>query len=258
MHVAATTYRKTAGLFLGVAILLLPQIFWSPSYAQVAAALPDAPIPQVQSASSQADDLAQNQQPSAPPAKTQQPSSSSSAPSLSNLGFTPAQTQGSAQAQALLDKRTHMLKVHQRLGLLTLIPLAATVISSAGATGGHHDKGSTGITGSTGNTAGRDLHAALGSVSVGMYAATAWYAIRAPKIPGTQTRGAIRVHKALVWIHAPGMVLTPILGAMAFKQLNAGEKVHGIASAHSTVAWVTVAAYSASIVSVSWPIHLKF
>jgi hypothetical protein len=151
-----------------------------------------------------------------------------------------------------------MLKVHQRLGLLTLIPLAATVISSANATGGHHDAGGTGTTGSTGNTSGRDLHAALGSVAVGMYAATAWYAIRAPRIPGTPTRGAIRMHKALVWIHGPGMVLTPILGAMAFKQLNSGEKVHGIASAHAAVAWVTVAAYSASIVSVSWPIHLKF
>lgn len=145
-----------------------------------------------------------------------------------------------------------MLKVHQRLGLLTLIPLAATVISSADATAGHHG------TSNVGNTSGRDLHAALGSVTVGMYAATAYYAIRAPKIPDTPTRGAIRLHKALVWIHGPGMVLTPILGAMAFQQLNAGEKVHGIASAHSAVAWVTVAAYSASIVSVSWPIRLKF
>lgn len=150
-----------------------------------------------------------------------------------------------------------MLKVHQRLGLLTLIPLAATVISSAGATANHQHNGSTVVT-NNGNTAGRDLHAALGSVSVGMYAATAWYAIRAPKVPGTQSRGAIRMHKALVWIHAPGMVLTPVLGAMAFKQLNSGEKVHGIASAHAAVAWTTVAAYGASIIAVSWPIHLKY
>jgi hypothetical protein len=54
------------------------------------------------------------------------------------------------------------------------------------------------------------------------------------------------------------MILTGILGIMAYRQESAGEKVHGIASAHGTVAYVTAAAYGASIVSVSWPIHLKF
>ena len=59
---------------------------------------------------------------------------------------------------------------------------------------------------------------------------SAYYAIRAPRIPGTETHGQIRVHKALAWIHGPGMILTPILGAMAFDQKSKGEKVHGIAS----------------------------
>ena len=36
----------------------------------------------------------------------------------------------------------------------------------------------------------------------------------------------IRFHEALAWIHGPGMILTPVLGAMAYKQENAGEKVH--------------------------------
>jgi hypothetical protein len=50
------------------------------------------------------------------------------------------------------------------------------------------------------------------------------------------------------------MILTPILGAMARSQLDRGEKVHGIATAHSVVADVTVAAYAAAIGSVA----LKF
>jgi hypothetical protein len=54
------------------------------------------------------------------------------------------------------------------------------------------------------------------------------------------------------------MVLTPILGAMALNQQNNGQKVHGIASAHSEVAVATVAAYGASIIAVSWPIKVKF
>jgi hypothetical protein len=50
------------------------------------------------------------------------------------------------------------------------------------------------------------------------------------------------------------MILTPILGAMARSQLDHGEKVHGIASAHGAVAAVTVGAYAAAIGAVA----LKF
>jgi hypothetical protein len=47
------------------------------------------------------------------------------------------------------------------------------------------------------------------------------------------------------------MILTPILGAIAYNQKNNGEKVHGIASAHGPVAVVTGAAFAAAVLSVS-------
>ncbi|HLW84935.1 MAG TPA: carboxypeptidase-like regulatory domain-containing protein [Candidatus Sulfotelmatobacter sp.] len=165
--------------------------------------------------------------------------SSSTAPSLSDLGLTPEQTQGNPREQALLDKRTHMLKIHQRLGLITTIPLIVTVATSLNAGGK-----------STG-TASRDLHTALGGVTGDLYFMTAYYAIRAPRVPGTQTRGPIRFHKVMAWIHGPGMIATPILGIMAFDQKNKGEKVHGIAQAHSPVAIVTAGAFGAALLSVS-------
>ena len=161
-------------------------------------------------------------------------------PSLGDLGFPPAQAQGNAQDQARLDKRSHMLKMHQRFGLITLAPLVATIATSSLA-GGRHS-----------TATGRDIHGALGSVTADMYFMTAYYAIRAPTIPGTTTRGPIRLHKALAWIHGPGMILTPILGAMAFSQENHGEKVHGIAKAHGAVADVTYTAFGLAIVSVSF------
>src|SRR5579863_3747518 len=179
------------------------------------------------------------------PALTQQenlpnaPSSSTTAPSLSDLGLSPEQTQGNAREQALLDKRTHMLKIHQRMGLITTIPLIATVILGPGA-GGKSE-----------GTATRDLHVALGAVTGDLYGITAYYAIRAPRIKGTEKRGPIRFHEAMAWIHGPGMILTPILGAMAFSQKNNGEKVHGIASAHGPVAIVTAGAFGAALLSVS-------
>ncbi len=172
------------------------------------------------------------QAPANPPAKPAEnlpdaPSSSKTAPSLSDLGFSPEETDANARQQALLDKRTHMLKIHQRMGLITTIPLVATVITSMNA--GGKDTSS----------ASRDLHVALGSVTGDLYGITAYYAIRAPRIPGTKKRGPIKFHEAMAWIHGPGMILTPILGAMAFSQKNNGEKVHGIASAHGPVAIVT-------------------
>ena len=160
--------------------------------------------------------------------------------SLGDLGFSPTQTQGNAQDQARLDKRSHMLKIHQRIGLIDTAPLVATVILGVGAGGKK--------TSSTDSWA----HLALGSVTGDFYFHSAYYAIRAPKIPGTETHGPIRVHKALAWIHGPGMILTPILGAIAFDQKSKGEKVHGIASAHGAVAIVTAGAYGASILSVSF------
>jgi carboxypeptidase family protein len=159
--------------------------------------------------------------------------------SLGDLGFSQGQTQGNAQDQARLDKRSHMLKVHQRIGLIDTIPLVATVILGPGAGG------------KSTSTANRYAHLALGSVTGDLYFISAYYAIRAPKIQGTETRGPIRLHKALAWIHGPGMILTPILGAIAFDQKSKGEKVHGIASAHGAVAIVTAGAYGAAILSVS-------
>ena len=167
------------------------------------------------------------------------PSSNTTAPTLSDLGLTPEQTQGNAREQALLDKRTHMLKIHQRMGLITTIPLIATVATSLNAGG------------KSTSTSSRYLHAALGGVTGDLYFITAYYAIRAPRVPGTETRGPIRFHKAMAWIHGPGMILTPILGIMAFDQKSNGEKVHGIASAHAPVAIVTAGAFGAALLSVS-------
>ena len=92
-----------------------------------------------------------------------------------------------------------MLKMHQRMGLITTIPMIASVITSFNA-GGKSE-----------GTASRELHVALGALTGDLYVMTAYYAIRAPK-SGTETRGPIRFHKSLAWIHGPGMILTPILG----------------------------------------------
>ncbi len=211
--------------------------------------LPDAPGPNLDQSQTQAP----NQQ-SQTKTQSQQPQPGN-APTLGDLGFTPQQTLANAEMQKRLNERTHDLKMHQTLGLVTAVPMCATVLVAGWAKSKRNRSNGT-VTGPS--DSGVALHVALGSTTVALYGATAYYAIIAPKIPGVKPKGAIKWHRDLVWIHAPGMVLTPVLGAMALSQENNGEHVHGIASAHSYVAWTTVAAYGASIVAVTWPIHLKF
>lgn len=191
------------------------------------------------------------------PNAPQQPQSTPSnpnAPSLSDLGFTPQQTQANAQLQATLARRTEMLKIHQRLGLITTIPMAAAVFTGPMAKA----KGRNGQIITEPTDANLDFHAALGGLTTALYFTTASYAIFAPRIPNNPKHGGIRWHEALAWVHGPGMILTPVLGYMAYKQENSGEKAHGIAAQHGTVAYVTAIAYGTSIVAVSWPIHFKF
>ena len=161
--------------------------------------------------------------------------------SLESLGFSSAQIQGNAKEQALLNKRSHMLQVHQKLGIITAFPLTATVIAGFQA----HGRNS--------SPTARDVHIALGSATASLYFATAYYAIFAPKVPGVESHGPIRFHKAMAWIHGPGMILTPVLGALAESQLNQGERLHGAAKYHGDVAIVTAIAYGLALVSETKP-----
>jgi hypothetical protein len=167
----------------------------------------------------------------------------STEPSLSSLGFPSSEVQGNAREQALLNKRTHMLQIHQKLGMVTVAALIAAIATSGGAKGPH---------GTPGSSTGRDLHMALGATTGGLYAATAYFALAAPRLQGVETRGPIRLHKAMAWIHGPGMVMTAVLGAMAYSQLNKGERVHGIAKYHQTAALVTAAALGTAVFAVTF------
>lgn len=164
-------------------------------------------------------------------------------PSLEGLGFPASAIHGNAKEQALLNKRSHMLQIHQKLGLITAIPMVAAIFTGPGAKG-HH--------GLPGSPTSRDVHAGLGILTTGLYFSSAYFAIRAPKIPGTKSYGLIRLHKAMAWIHGPGMIITPILGSIAFSQLSNGERVHGIAKYHAWAAYTTAAAYGVAILSVTF------
>jgi hypothetical protein len=233
---------------LCAASLLLPTLARAQSTETAFADLPQAPVPVTFDEGLQAPQQSISQQPTQ---QGQQPTQQNppAQPSLGDLGLGP--NQADPKLQALLNKRTEMLKIHQRLGLITLVPMAATLITGPMASA----KGKNGEPIKEPTDTNLDVHLALGALTSGMYWSTAYFAIFAPKVPGTKPYGPIRLHRALAWVHGTGMIATPILGLDAYKQEKAGEKVHGFASAHGPVAWVTVSAYAAAMLSVSWPIH---
>lgn len=112
-----------------------------------------------------------------PPNQNKPTDAGPAVPTLGGLGFPTDQTLGNAQAQARLDRRSHMLKLHQRMGLLTLAPLIATIATS-GMAGGRNP-----------TAAGRDIHGGLGAVTADMYFMTAYYALRAPRVRELQSGG---------------------------------------------------------------------
>lgn len=242
--------KSMAGIGLLLSALLVPQVSSAQSSISNSSLTSSSQAPHSSAAPSKQEPSASSASlPSAPlPAQSEQE------PSLQDLGFGQSQMQANPALQARLNKRTEMLKIHQRLGLITLVPMVAALITGPTA----KVKGRNGQILGAPSSASLDFHAALGSATAALYFTSAYYAEFAPRISGEKKRGAIRTHVALAFIHGPGMVLTPILGAMAFSQEQHGEKVHGIASAHGTVATVTALAYGASIVAVAWPIHLRF
>ncbi len=192
-------------------------------------------IPSIAAAQSTPPNAAPTATPSAAPSSAPSGDASTGI-SLDELGFGKDQEQGNAEDQAILDKRSHMLKIHQILGLINTGPMLATLYTAPGGKS---------------NARARDLHAYMGITTVSLYAATAYFAIRAPKPKGTKDKGPIRVHKALAWVHGIGMIVTPILGTMALNQRNNNEQVHGIASAHGAFAAITALSYGGAILSVS-------
>ncbi len=158
--------------------------------------------------------------------------------SLDDLGFQKTQTESNPELQKTLEKRSSMLKTHQVLALVTAAPMIANYF--LGDEAGH--------SGST-----RNAHAWLGATTASLYFTSASFAIFAPKPDGIEDQGNTRIHRALAWVHAPLMIITPILGTMAKNQIESGHRhVTGIVDLHGAAATTLLISYLASIAVMSF------
>ncbi len=156
--------------------------------------------------------------------------------SVRDLGFSQAEIQSDPQYQKDLQTRSDMLQIHQTLGLITAIPMTTEYVLGF-VTAGNFSNGST----DTG------LHATLGITTAALYATTALFAILAPKPKGVKANGNTQTHEDLAWIHAPLMILVPILGDMANDQIQSHQPLGGLGTVHGILATALVVSYLSSV-----------
>jgi hypothetical protein len=135
-----------------------------------------------------------------------------------------------------LDVRRTMLTAHQIGGFVTLGLMLGTVYA-----GQQYLNSNT--------RSYRNLHETLIPFTIGAYSATGALAILSP--PPMIRRDEIStttIHKTLAWVHAIGMILTPIIGASLHHSMNYDQ----LARFHQISAYITTAAFAASMITVTF------
>lgn len=152
---------------------------------------------------------------------------------LKDLGFDPAVTKPDSELQRTLEDRRYYLRQHQIWGLVATGSLILAALS-----GGEGDL--------------PPEHPFIAGLAVASYSAAAYTAWQAPELPHGKESGGTKWHRRLVWIHLPAMIATPILGYMAAKKVDRGEKLDGPEKYHKDAAWIAAGAVALSALTVSF------
>ncbi len=161
--------------------------------------------------------------------------------STDDLGFSQDEIKSDPQFQKELEARTDMLRIHQTLGLITAVPMTTEfilgVVTANNVANGGSDTG---------------LHATLGITTAGLYITTAMFAILAPKPKGTKASGNTELHSILAWIHAPLMILTPLVGDMANDRIANHQPVGDLGTIHGIMAATLLTSYLTSLAVITF------
>lgn len=178
------------------------------------------------------------------------------------------------QARDVLQRRRRLLDMHRAFAIGTWASLLVTEVlgtisavnqdtwfGTGPCASGRPDDA---IFGSYGCSGLRSLHLTFAFLTTGLYATTGVLAVAAPDpervSEGTgRAAGRLRVHKALAWVHATGMILMPLLGIFAANPeifygddaADAGARAdfgRAMRSVHQVVGYATFAAYSTAAV----------
>ena len=154
---------------------------------------------------------------------------------LKDLGFSQQAVQANPDESLLLQKRTHMLQLHQVMGYTTAALVLATVLAAP-----------------DGRERAGPAHIGLAIAAEASYAYTAYLSLSAPEIAGKGKAGyGTKIHKAMVWVHLPAMALLPFAGIAAQQARMRGERPTGLGGIHKTLGELAVASILVSAVSMT-------
>jgi hypothetical protein len=134
-----------------------------------------------------------------------------------------------------LGLRRGMLVAHQIGGFVTLGLMASAAYSGQKIIDG--------------NIGYRPYHQAFVAGTIATYSITGLLAVLSP--PPMIRRDEIStttIHKTLAWVHAAGMIITPILGSMISRRSSSTQKEH----IHQLAGYITLATYTAALVTVTF------
>lgn len=137
-----------------------------------------------------------------------------------------------------LEKRRSMLNTHQKLGLLTWVLMAGSVVAGQLTINNYNRF--------------KDVHGALVGATILSYAATAYFSLFSPP-PLIRRKGehdSVHYHKLLAIIHAAGMIALPILANKIEPPENGVAFDKSNARAHQVAGYVTFTTFSAAILTI--------
>lgn len=155
---------------------------------------------------------------------------------IDDLGFSKKTLQVDPELDATLQARAVKLDTHEKLGLITILPMLATHFT---------------VSGIDTSRSKRDVHSFFSLTSAVCYFGSAASVRKVPKVGDGSYSGATMIHRALAFVHLPAMILTPLLGLQARWQLDSGKDVHGLAKFYRTTQDIATVTMLASVVVVS-------
>jgi cytochrome b561 len=154
---------------------------------------------------------------------------------IDDLGFEDSALKVDTKLQADLNRRSSMLQTHQVLGIATAALMAATALTAP-------DDGPV-------STA----HKSLGIATGISYLTTAYFSLMAPEpLEGSSKDSwSMMIHKSLIYIHIPAMILTPIAGFMAENAHKKGREPSGLGGAKGALATTALVSFGVAALVVT-------
>ena len=146
---------------------------------------------------------------------------------LSDLNFKQDQVKVDPHFTQMMETRQKKLQIHQKLGLATMAAMTATLLVAESA----NDD---------------DIHKYAGIASGLLYWTTAYFSLSAPKPEGIKETGSTKIHSSLAWVHAPLMVIAPVLGYIYKDNHSKGKESSGIVKAHGGLATAAYISFMAA------------